>query len=357
MPSILTVIGARPQFVKAAVVSRALQRAGLGEQILHTGQHYDDAMSGQFLRDLGIDGITRNLAVGSGSHAEQTARMMTGIAAHIEAMPLPPRVMLVYGDTNSTLAASLVASKIGMPVAHVEAGLRSYNRAMPEEVNRVLTDHLSARLYATSPVAVENLAREGLTYGVQDVGDVMLDAFHTFQEAARTQIDLAKVAPDVARGYGLVTIHRPSNTDDPTRLQLILDELGRLDRQILWPVHPRNTSQLAALRLPDNLTMIEPASYFTMLMLLEAASVVITDSGGLQKEAYWAKRPCITLRAETEWVETLDGGWNQLADLGKRPLRDWVEAVPSGPWSALYGDGHASDRVAADLAKLVETAA
>lgn len=353
MTDILSVIGARPQFVKAAVVSRALTRAGLKEDILHTGQHYDDAMSGAFLRELGIDGIVKNLDAGSGNHAEQTSRMMVGIAKHIETMPVPPKVLLLFGDTNSTIAGAIVASKIGVPIAHVEAGLRSYNRAMPEEVNRVVTDHLSARLYCTSQTAIDNLASEGLTTGVVEVGDVMLDAIETFGAIARDRVSLDSISAGLEPGFVLATIHRPSNTDDETRLQTLVNELGTVGRPVVWPVHPRNAKRLNSLSVPANLILLAPASYFEMLVLLGSCSAVVTDSGGLQKEAHWSKKPCITLRDETEWVETLEGDWNQLADLSQETLKAKLKNAPTTAWHKLYGDGQASDRIAADLAALI----
>lgn len=350
MPEILSVIGARPQFIKAAAVSRALAEAGLAEQIIHTGQHYDEAMSDRLLTDLGIDNIAVNLGAGSGSHAEQTARMMVGIADHLAAQPRQPDWVLVYGDTNSTVAASLVAAKIGIPIAHIEAGLRSFNRAMPEEINRVVTDHLSEVLFCPSPVAVNNLAAEGISAGVQDVGDVMLDAFHLFSPEARQKTTLDALAPGLEPGFVLATLHRPGNTDDPARFQAILDMLGTVASPVLWPVHPRNTNRLAHARLPSNVRCCRPASYFEMLLLLAQCRAVITDSGGLQKEAYWAKRRCLTVRPETEWVETLEGGWNTLVEPGIASLETLIEAQSDRAWTPLYGDGQAGRAIAQTLA-------
>jgi len=345
-PSIVSVIGARPQFIKAAVVSRAIHKAGLVEAVVHTGQHYDDAMSGQFLTQLGID-VAANLEVGSGSHAAQTASIMTGFQDFLDARPRLPDAVVVYGDTNSTLAVGLVVSKIGVPLVHIEAGLRSYNRAMPEEVNRVVVDHLSSLLFCSSGVGVENLAREGVTENVHDVGDVMLDAFQIFLEQARNAAPGATAAP---RGpFVLATIHRPSNTDDDARLRRIVDSLGGLGVPVIWPVHPRNRARLKTLAIPTTVRCIDPVGYFEILQLLEGCVAVITDSGGLQKEAHWARRPCITLRNETEWVETLEGGWNVLADVAADDLGALFARSQTEPWRLIYGDGKASARIAGGL--------
>lgn len=342
---VVSVIGARPQFVKAAVVSRALAARGIAEAVVHTGQHYDEAMSGRFLSQLGID-VAANLAVGSGGHAEQTARMMTGFADYLAGRPRAPDIVVVYGDTNSTIAAGLVVSKLGIPLAHVEAGLRSYNRAMPEEVNRVVVDHLSDILFCSSPVGIENLKREGVETNVSDVGDVMLDAFQLFSKTA----DRSGV-PD--EPFVLATIHRPANTDDPARLQGILNAFGTIGTRVVWPVHPRNRQAIGQLDVPANLALIEPVGYLEMLALLAACVSVATDSGGLQKEAHWAGKPCLTIRSETEWTETLDGGWNVLADPSRDDFRALASRTPKGSWRLLYGDGRASQRIADALAAFV----
>lgn len=352
-PNIVSVIGARPQFIKAAVVSRAFQQAGFAEAVVHTGQHYDDAMSGQFLSQLGID-VAANLEVGSGSHAYQTASIMKGFQDFLDGGPRLPDAVVVYGDTNSTIAVGLVASKIGVPLVHIEAGLRSYNRAMPEEVNRVVVDHLSDLLFCSSHVGVANLAREGVTKNVRDVGDVMLDAFQVFLEQARQAP--ATTLPAGDGPFVLATIHRPSNTDDAARLQLILDSLGKLGVPVVWPVHPRNRARLKTLRVPPSVHCIEPVGYFDMLQLLEGCVAVVTDSGGLQKEAHWARRPCITLRAETEWVETLEGGWNVLADVATDDLATLFARSQTEPWRLIYGDGKASVRIAQGLDDFLRSA-
>jgi len=340
---ILSVVGARPQFIKAAVVGRAFAAAGIREAIIHTGQHYDDAMSGQFLRELSIDNVIENLQCGSGSHATQTAQMMTGLERVMLEHARAIRAVLVYGDTNSSIAAALVASKLVIPVIHVEAGLRSFNRAMPEEVNRVVVDHLSDLLFCSSRHGVEQLAREGVTKPIIDVGDVMLDAFQTFTPQAK-----ASSPPAFVEGspFALVTIHRPSNTDDPAQLRAILDALAGWGECCIWPVHPRLRERMREFDVPANVVPIEPLSYFQMLAALDACRLVITDSGGLQKEAYWAHKRCITVRGETEWVETLEHGWNQLWDPQREPIVAVVACEPTSKWRPLYGDGKASHRIA-----------
>jgi UDP-N-acetylglucosamine 2-epimerase len=340
---ILSVIGARPQFIKAAVVSRALAAAGIAESVVHTGQHYDDAMSGRFLRELKIDNIIANLNCGSGSHATQTAEMMVALEKLMIAHAAEIRAVLVYGDTNSSIAAALAASKLQIPVIHVEAGLRSFNRAMPEEINRVLVDHLSELLFCSSNQGVEQLKREGIDKPVIDVGDVMLDAFETFAPEA---LQIARPSFVDGTPFAIVTIHRPSNTDVPARLNAIINGLAEWGIRCVWPVHPRLRSRLQAMTLPTNIQPVEPLSYFEMLASLTACQCVVTDSGGLQKETYWAKKPCITARGETEWIETLENNWNQLWTAEEVPLPQLVATSPSAAWKPLYGDGTASTRIA-----------
>jgi len=349
-PDIVTVVGARPQFVKAAVVARAFREIGVREAIVHTGQHYDDAMSGRFLVDLGLDNVAANLTVGSGSHSHQTARIMTGFQDYLDGLEQPPKAIVVYGDTNSTIGAGLVAAKVGIPLVHVEAGLRSYNRAMPEEINRVMTDHLSDLLFCSSAIGVANLAKEGLRANVIDVGDVMLDAFEVFGQHVKQRGGPEAIRELAGTPFVLATIHRPSNTDDSGRLGAILAAFGQLDMPVVWPVHPRNTQTLAALDTPANLKTIEPVGYLDMLWLLDHCRAVVTDSGGLQKEAYWARRPCVTMRAETEWVETLEGGWNVLSEPDRADFAALVGRTPEAPWRMLYGDGKASQHIAGAIA-------
>lgn len=350
MPTVVSVVGARPQFVKAAVVSRALKASGIGERVVHTGQHYDAAMSDNLIDQLGLK-VAVNLGVGSGTHAQQTAAMMVKFEGYLDTFEEAPRCVIVYGDTNSTLAATLVASKRLLPVAHVEAGLRSFNREMPEEVNRVVTDHLSDVLYCSSSVGVDNLRAEGLSDKTEVVGDVMLDAFQLFSREAQARNVAADLLDRMSkRPFALVTLHRPSNIDDLERLGQLVRALGELGMTCLWPVHPRAASRIKSLRLPDNIVCVEPLGYLETLRCLTACRIVVTDSGGLQKEAYWAKRRCITMRRETEWIETLSGGWNSLFVLGQDDLRTEAGALPTTPWVPLYGDGNSSALIAHSIA-------
>ncbi|MEO8287237.1 MAG: UDP-N-acetylglucosamine 2-epimerase (non-hydrolyzing) [Chloroflexota bacterium] len=348
---ILSVVGARPQFVKAAPVGRALQQAGITEVLLHTGQHYDREMSGVFFDELGIAEPQYNLGAGSGSHAAQTAAMLTGIEEVLLAEQ--PDILLIYGDTNSTLAGALAAAKLGVPVAHVEAGLRSYNSAMPEEINRVVADTLSTLLFCPTGVSASNLRQEGITEGVHIVGDVMYDAVlwaveHTGSEAAAILSRLRLTSGN----YLLATVHRASNTDNPANLASIVSALNATDEQIVFPVHPRTRKALdaAGVTLGPNILPIDPVSYLEMLALEGHARAVLTDSGGVQKEAFWLAVPCITMRDETEWVETVECGWNTLA--GTDPAK--ILAALQNPRPAtqpaqVYGDGHAAERIAALL--------
>ena len=354
MSDILSVIGARPQFVKAAAVSRALMRAGLKEDILHTGQHYDDAMSGAFLRDLGIDGIVKNLDAGSGNHAEQTSRMMVGIAQHIEAMPVPPKVLLLFGDTNSTIAGAIVASKIGLPIAHVEAGLRSYNRAMPEELNRIVTDHLSDVLLVTEPSGLVNLEREGIADDkVFHVGNCMVDSLVTHREAAIAKAPWADL--DLTPGsYALATLHRPSNVDDEAVLGPMLEALSELSGSlpVVFPVHPRTRAKIEGMQLSlaDSFRLIEPAPYLTFLGLMAKAKLLITDSGGIQEETTALGVPCITLRPNTERPVTIDEGTNELVAPEPGPMKEAFGRAARGEWKTgtvpQFWDGKAAERTA-----------
>ena len=312
MHPIVTVVGARPQFVKAAVVSRALAARGIAERLVHTGQHYDAAMSDVFFDELSMAPPAVNLDVGSGLHGAQTARTMERFEAWlVETGPVAG--VVVYGDTNATLAAALVAAKLALPLAHVEAGLRSFVRHMPEEINRVVTDRLADLCFCPTGTAVAHLADEGIAGdGVVLTGDVMLEATRTFADEAATRAPLHRLTGHAPGAYVLATVHRAANTDDPARLAAILDGLGRLGRPVLLPLHPRTRARLGDVALAPTIDVREPASYLEMLTLTRNAHRVVTDSGGLQKEAFWLGVPCATLREETEWVETLDGGWNHL---------------------------------------------
>jgi UDP-GlcNAc3NAcA epimerase len=354
---IVTVLGARPQFIKAAPVSAALARTGKIEEVLvHTGQHYDENMSEVFFNELGIPRPKHNLGVGSGSHGVMTGKMLIGIEPLLLAEK--PDWLLIYGDTNSTLAGALAASKLHIPVCHVEAGLRSFEKRMPEEQNRIVADHLSTLLMCPTRAAMENLAHEGITQGAHHVGDVMFDAARTFGDVAETRSRILSEHGLEPREYYLCTVHRAENTDRPERLDAILAavlELATPSRPVVLPLHPRTRSYLASTRHAALLSQgsavrcIEPVGFLDMLMLERHARVILTDSGGVQKEAYFQGVPCVTLRDETEWVETVTAGWNRLAGADRQRILDAVAA--SRPGSAIddYGQGHASDAIAALL--------
>jgi UDP-N-acetylglucosamine 2-epimerase len=342
--TILTIVGARPQFIKAAPVTRAL--CGRHRQILlHTGQHYDDPMSGQFFRELDLPAADRDLGVGSGPHGAQTAAMLTGIESAITEWR--PDVVLVYGDTNSTLAGALAAAKLHVPVAHVEAGLRSRNRRMPEEINRVVADHVSTRLFCPSRAAAENLAREGITSGVHVVGDVMLDQIQWAAARASTSRALDRFGAEPGQ-YALATIHRAETVDDAGRLAAVAGALNELQDRVIFPVHPRTARALRAIgfRPSGRVSMIDPIGYVDMVRLQQSARVIVTDSGGVQKEAFWLGVPCVTVRDETEWVETVRSGWNVLA--GTDPARIVSAArdiVAPAEHPAEYGEPGAAARI------------
>jgi UDP-GlcNAc3NAcA epimerase len=342
---VLTVVGARPQFIKAAAVSPIL-RTRHREWLLHTGQHYDHEMSVGFFRELEIPAPDECLNVGSGTHAEQTGRMLVGIGAAV--VHQRPDLMLVYGDTNSTLAGALAAAKLGVPVAHVEAGLRSYNRAMPEEINRVLADSLSRMLFCPSEVAVQNLANEGLRDGVHLVGDVMGDVLRLWLPWAQKHSTVLQRLDLREKNFLLATIHRAENTDDGARLVRLIGALGATGETVIVPLHPRTRKALGQVdaSLPETLRLIEPLGYADMLRIQQAARLILTDSGGVQKEAYWLGVPCVTLREETEWVETVRAGWNVLVGSEVERIAAAIRDFwPSGPQPVLYGDGHAADRI------------
>lgn len=367
---VVTVVGARPQFIKAAPVSLALQAAGFAEYLLHTGQHYDRQMSQVFFTDLNLPEPAVNLGIGSGSHAQQTAAMLVGIENIL--LEQKPDFVVVYGDTNSTLAGALAAIKLHIPVAHIEAGLRSFNRQMPEEHNRVITDHCSELLFCPTQTAVENLQREGITQGVQQVGDVMYDAILQYLPLATRRSHILEALEVIEKGYYLVTLHRPANVDDDTRLQHILLSLEKLDQPVIFPLHPRTQSRLINLGLLEpasasqdvplylqnsphkNIIFISPVGYLDMLVLEQHARAILTDSGGVQKEAYLLAVPCLTLRNETEWVETLADGWNQLVEVDLPDLASLLQAAISSPPRtttprSVFGDGTAARQIAQGL--------
>ncbi len=352
---IFTVIGARPQFVKAAVVSRALiQKAEASEFMVHTGQHFDENMSKVFFDEMEISPPAANLGISGGGHGSMTGQMLIRIEEML--VEQKPDWVLVYGDTNSTLAGALAASKLNIPCAHVEAGLRSDNRRMPEEINRILVDHSCDLLFAPTEVAFERLEKEGIGRDrIIRTGDVMLDAALLFGERAKERSTILENLGLQEKGFALCTLHRAENVDSKEILQGLMEGLGEVARSlpIILPLHPRTKSRMEQFGLSDSLhdgiRLIEPVGYLDVLRLESSSSVVITDSGGMQKEAFFQKVPCVTLRTETEWIELLPGGYNRLA----RPMVDSIpckveEALSAEPdWAVeLYGDGHSSDAIA-----------
>jgi UDP-GlcNAc3NAcA epimerase len=349
---VLTVIGNRPQFVKAAAVSRLL-RAEHHELLVHTGQHHDDELSTIFVTELGVPRPDRELGIHGGSNTEQTARMLAALAPLVAQER--PDVVLVYGDTNSTLAGGLAAAQAHVPVAHVEAGMRSFDRTMPEELNRVLTDHLSDVLLCPSPTAVANLEREHVAGRIELVGDVMVDVALLFQPRARADDAPLREAGVSPGDYALATAHRAGNVDDPTRLRSLVDLLLALPLAVVLPLHPRTHARLqdagwlGELEAAEHVRLLPPLGYVAFTALLSRACAVLTDSGGVQKEAYLAGVPCVTMRDTTEWVETVDVGWNVLVDLDAGAALAALQRTPPAERPELYGDGHAGARVVAAL--------
>jgi UDP-N-acetylglucosamine 2-epimerase (non-hydrolysing)/UDP-GlcNAc3NAcA epimerase len=352
---ILTVVGNRPQFIKAAAVSGPL-REGNEEILVHTGQHYDDSLSRVFFTELGLARPDRELQIGGGTNTSQTARMLAALE------PLLAEVRsdaaLVYGDTNSTLAGALAAAQAGIPVIHVEAGMRSFDRTMPEELNRVLTDHLSDLLLCASDTAASNLAAESVAGKVEVVGDVMVDVALRRARSARADSEVLAAHSLKSGGYLLLTAHRPGNVDDLDRLHALVELVRALPMPVLFPVHPRTSAHLANAGLArelariDGLQLTEPLGYAEFGALLWQARAVLTDSGGVQKEAYLAGVPCLTLRATTEWVETVAAGWNTLVDLDASAALAALGRRPPGERPALYGDGHAAERCVQAIAAM-----
>lgn len=348
---ILTVIGARPQFIKAASVSRAVAELGsMSEILLHTGQHYDPNMSDVFFAELGIPTPKYHLGIGSGQHGAQTGRMLEAIEGVL--LVEQPDWVLVYGDTNSTLAGALAAAKLHISVAHVEAGLRSFNRQMPEEINRVLTDHASEVLFAPTEAAVGNLVREGIErHKIHQVGDVMFDAALYYAARAAESSNILERLSLEAKSYVLATIHRAENTDSPERLRAIFAGLSEVAGvlPVVLPLHPRTRRYLAELAIDaSRLRLLDPVGYLDMVMLEKHARLIATDSGGVQKEAYFYRVPCVTLRTETEWVELVEQGWNRLvpplseASISQAILQN-LDA--QGAEIALYGEGKAAGQI------------
>lgn len=342
---IVSIVGARPQFIKAAAVSRVL-RERHREILVHTGQHYDYQMSGIFFDGLELPYADVNLGVGSGSHAAQTGAMLKGIEDIL--VVERPDYLLVYGDTNSTLAGALAASKMSVPIVHVEAGLRSFNRRMPEEINRLVADHLSNLLLCPSDTAVHNLSTEGITKGVHLVGDVMLDVLNWAKRriAATPSMILERLGLTRLH-YVLATVHRGENTDDLERFSQILSAFNSFEEPVIFPIHPRALKVITEARfvIKPHVRLIDPVGYVDMVTLTGAARTVLTDSGGLQKEAYWLGVPCITMRDETEWIETVAAGWNVLVGPNSEKIIEAIQSfTPSGERSALYGDGSAAQK-------------
>ena len=350
---VLTVVGNRPQFVKAAAVSRLL-RQDHEEVLVHTGQHHDDELSEVFFRELEVPRPDRELHISGGSNSEQTARMLAALAPLVT--EIAPDVVLVYGDTNSTLAGGLAGAQAQVPVAHVEAGMRSFDRRMPEELNRVLTDHLSSLLFCPSASAVAQLEREHVVGRVVDVGDVMTDIAMLFGPRCKADQGPLTEAGVMPGAYLLATAHRAGNVDDPQRLRALVDLLGGVGEPVVLPLHPRTEMRLAEqgwlseLQDLPNVTVLPPLGYFAFTSLLTNARAVLTDSGGAQKEAYLAGVPCVTLRENTEWTETVEHGWNTLVDLDLPAARAALALPVPAERPQLYGDGRAGERVVAALA-------
>ena len=349
---VVTVVGARPQFIKAAPVGRALREAGHREVLVHTGQHYDDAMADVFFRELEIPAPDFDLEVGSGSHGYQTGQMLLRLEPVLERER--PDWVLVYGDTNSTLAGALAAAKLHLPVAHVEAGMRSYNRVMPEEINRVLTDHASDLLLCPTRTAVENLGKEGLTRRVALVGDVMFDALLQFLPVARRRSRILESLGVRAGEYALLTAHRAETVDGDGRLPALLSRVASLGLPLVFPAHPRTRKRLEVLglldRLPACLRLIDPVGYLDMLVLEADARAVLTDSGGVQREAYFLGVPSVILRGETEWPELVAQGASTLsgADFSDLRIAEGASA-DAARRSGLFGDGKASEKIAREI--------
>lgn len=352
---ILTIIGARPQFIKAAVVSRVLRKQALtNEVIIHTGQHFDANMSDVFFDELDIPHPDYNLGIGGGTHGQNTGRMIEGIENILQKEK--PDWVLVYGDTDSTLAGTLAAVKLHIPVAHVEAGLRSFNRRMPEELNRILTDHASSLLFTPTLTATQNLSCEGIQGDkVISTGDVMLDAAIFYGKVAERHSNILKTHRLSEKSYVLATLHRQENTDDIVRLSAIVRGLSTSTQPVVLPLHPRTRKRISefGLKIPDSIRVIEPVGYLDMVMLEKNATLITTDSGGVQKEAFFHRVPCITMRDETEWVELVTAGVNTLVGADEILIAKEIAKSSSFPndTGPLYGDGHAGEKITITLAQ------
>lgn len=351
---IISVVGARPQFIKLSALSKELRKEHQ-EIILHTGQHYDDELSKIFFSQLSIPEPDYNLGIGSAEHGEQTGRMLKGIEEVL--LFERPDLVIVYGDTNSTLAGALAGAKQNIPIAHVEAGLRSFKKSMPEEINRVLTDHVSSLLFCPTKTSVENLRKEGITKGVYLVGDVMYDSLREHIKRAEKNSQIMKKLNLSKKDFYLITIHRAENTDIKGNLKRIVKILTELDKKTVFPVHPRTKKCLSEFGLlnklesKDHLLLVDPVSYLDMLVLEKNAKCILTDSGGVQKEAFFLKTPCLTLRDETEWVETVGSGWNRTCGLSHRKIQTFLHKLPylSPKGKEPFIEAKASKKIAACL--------
>jgi UDP-GlcNAc3NAcA epimerase len=339
---IVSIIGARPQFIKAAVISKEIQkRDGIEDVLVHTGQHYDDNMSKIFFDELEIPKPNYNLEVGSGLHGAQTAAMLEKTEQIL--LKEEPDWVLVYGDTNSTIAGALAATKLHIKIAHVEAGLRSFNKLMPEEINRITTDRISDLLLVPSQNAMQLLEKENLVSNAIFTGDVMFDSILFYQKMAEKKYSLKSITSE--EDFYLATVHRAENTDDKERLQNIFTAFSEMDKSVLLPLHPRTKSKLDGIKFNDNIKIIEPVSYLEMILLLKNSFKVLTDSGGLQKEAYFMKKPCITMRDETEWIETLNGNWNFIVGANSELILEKTKTNNFDKQKDYYGNGNAGKNI------------
>jgi len=355
MKKIVSIVGARPEFIQASPLSRKL-REKFTEVLVHTGQHYDPNMSDVFFKELGLPKPDYNLGVGSGPHGEQTGRMLTEIEKVL--LKEIPDVVVIFGDTNSALAGALAAAKLHIKVAHVEAGLRSFNRLMPEELNRVLIDHLSDFLFCPTETAIQNLRKEGITKGVFNTGDVMYDSILQLYGKAEKESKILQTLNLTPKTYLYATVHRAENTDDLNRLRSIIDSFAESGETILFPIHPRTRKaaidyKLEVNRIP-NIHLIEPIGYLDNIILMGSAKKILTDSGGVQKQAFFLKVPCITLRDETEWVETVAAGWNIIVGADKRKIIDAIKRFsPVLKQTKTFGNGNAAGKITDLLEKCV----
>jgi UDP-N-acetylglucosamine 2-epimerase len=339
---LVSIVGARPQFVKLAPLSKKL-RENFTEIIIHTGQHYDDAMSNAIFKDLNIPNPDYNLGIGSGGHGEQTGKMLIEIEKLL--LKEKPAMVVVFGDTNSTIAGSLTSTKLHIPVIHVEAGLRSFNRQMPEEINRIATDHISDFLFAPTKTAMEHLGNEGLLKKSWLTGDIMFD---TLKESLPIAIEKSQITKKLClegESYYLLTLHRPYNVDNPDNLRKIIYNIQNLGKKVVFPIHPRTKKIIIdnKIEVKGNIVISEPLSYFDFLKLEYFSDKILTDSGGIQKEAYFLKKPCITFRTETEWIETIQDGWNILLDpASESNYQTIIDFVPKTQQSEVFGNNVAS---------------